>query len=336
MKALMGAVCLAIFCLESSFADELDRTAVKAFIDEMVERHAFARGDLDALFREVRLEPVVLAAIAKPAESKPWYQYRTNFVTPERTEAGIDFWVRNRAALERAERAFGVPPHIIAGIIGVETYYGKNTGSYVVVDALSTLAFHFPPRAAFFRSELESFLLFTRDHGMDAASIKGSYAGAMGIPQFIPSSYRRYAVDFDHDGRADIWENSADAIASVGNYLKAHGWEAGKPIAVPARVTGRRYDPYLYRGGEPSASLKTMREAGIAPEKLIGDHLLGFLVALETDVGREFWLALKNFFVITRYNHSALYAMAVFQLAEGVRHGYKDSDANPRAPIASH
>lgn len=336
MKALIGAVCLAIFCIGSSFASELDRNAVKAFIDEMVGRHAFSRGDLDALFREVRLAPVVLAAIAKPAESKPWFQYRTNFVTPERTEAGVDFWARNHAALERTERAFGVPPHIIVGIIGVETYYGKNTGTHVVADALSTLAFHFPPRAAFFRSELESFLLFTRDHRMDALSIKGSYAGAMGIPQFIPSSYRRFAVDFDHDGHADIWGNPADAIASVGNYLKAHGWEAGKPIVVPARVTGRQYDTFLYQGGEPSASLKTMREAGIVPEKLIGDDLLAFLVALDTGAGREFWLALKNFFVITRYNHSALYAMAAFQLAEAVKHGYKNSEANPRDPVAGH
>jgi len=336
LKALIGAVCLAILCIGSSFASELDRNAVKEFIDEMVARHAFSRGDLDALFREVRSAPVVLAAIAKPAESKPWYQYRTNFVTPERTEAGVDFWARNRVALERAERVFGVPPHIIVGIIGVETYYGRNTGTHVVADALSTLAFHFPPRAAFFRSELESFLLFTRDQGMDALTIKGSYAGAMGIPQFMPSSYRRFAVDFDHDGHADIWANPADAIASVGNYLKAHGWEAGKPIVVPARVTGRQYDSFLYQGREPSARLKTMRDAGIVPEKRMGDDMLAFLVALDTGAGREFWLALKNFFVITRYNHSTLYAMAVFQLAKAVKHGHKNSEAYPREPIASH
>jgi len=261
----------------------------------------------------------VLAAISKPAEAQPWHSYRRIFVTPERIRRGVDFWKRHGEILERVAAHYGVAPEVIVAIVGVETSYGANTGDYRVVDALSSLAFYFPSRGPFFTSELEAFLLMTRDQKLDPLTLRGSYAGAMGMPQFIPTSYRRYAVDFDADGRADIWRSVPDVLASVANYFKEHGWEAGQPVAVPARVTGDAYQPLLYAGKAPAISLEAFAQAGVVPQTPVAGRPKALLVALDSEAGKEFWVGLMNFYVITRYSHSASYAMAVFQLAQAIR-----------------
>lgn len=334
MKALILALGLSVGGAGTASADSLDQSAVSGFIDEMVQRHGFVRADLESLFQRVNLLPVVLGAISQPAEAKPWYKYRPRFVTPERVQKGIDFWIENRPILERAEKEYRVPAEVIVAIIGVETYYGRNSGDHRVADALATLAFNYPRRAAFFRSELEEFLLFTREQKIDPLSLNGSYAGAMGIPQFIPSSYRSYAVDFDGDGLMDIWNNTGDAVGSVANYLKVQGWEIGKPVAVRATVTGSDHTGFLDTGQEPRSELSKLEQAGVVPQSRIDGNPPAILVALETEAGEEYWVTLKNFYVIRRYNRSPLYAMAVYQLGEAIREGYKTRDAGTLHPLA--
>jgi membrane-bound lytic murein transglycosylase B len=302
-----------------ALADPLDPKLVEPFIAQMVDRHGFSRAGLETLFGQVERSERVLAAISKPAEAKPWYSYRRIFVTPERIRLGVEFWRRHGDILERVAAHYGVAPEILVAIVGVETYYGANTGDYRVVDALSSLAFYFPSRAPFFTSELEAFLLMTRDQKLDPLMLKGSYAGAMGMPQFIPTSYRRYAVDFDADGRSDIWRSVPDVLASIANYFKEHGWEAGQPVAVPARVTGDAYQPLLYAGKAPEIGLEAFARAGVVPQTPVAGRPKALLVALDSEAGKEFWVGLMNFYVITRYSHSASYAMAVFQLAQAIR-----------------
>ena len=246
-------------------------------------------------------------------------------MTPERIKAGTAFWEQHRTTLEQVARDYEVSPGIILGILGVETFYNRKTGKHRVLDALATLAFQYPPRAAFFRGELEQFLLLTREQRLDPLSLLGSYAGAMGMPQFISSSYRGYAVDFDRDGRADLWNNPADVFASVANYLKKHGWEPNQPIAVRARVTGQGYRNYLEEKlGPPRNRLEHLIRSGVVPNTSIPGNPLVSLVTLDGEYEPEYWIGLKNFYVITRYNHSPLYAMAVYQLSEAINNDYKN------------
>ena len=228
----------------------------------------------------------------------------------------------NRLVLDKAEKAYGVPREIITAIIGVETRYGRNTGRYKVIDSLVTLAFHYPKRAGFFRSELEQFLLLTREQGLDPLEVTGSYAGAMGISQFISSSYRNYAVDFDIDGKTDIWNNPSDAIGSVANYFKMHGWKPGKQIAFRARAEGDQYLQELDGDLLPDKKVRDLAEYGIYPVTPVNPDTMVKLLRFETREGDELWLGLQNFYVITRYNHSPLYAMAVFQLAMEILNQY--------------
>ncbi len=218
------------------------RDDVRQFIAEMVQKHGFARSELRRLFSRARFQPAVIAAITPPTEprAKSWQAYRALFLTPARIAAGVAFSQQHRPALAYAAALYGVPEEIIVAIIGVESVYGRNAGNYRVIDALSTLAFDYPPRAEFFRAELESFLLYAREAGINTLALKGSYAGAIGIPQFMPDSYRRYAVDLDGDGKQDLSGSFADAIGSVANFLKAHGWEAGRPVAYTAQVQGEQ------------------------------------------------------------------------------------------------
>jgi membrane-bound lytic murein transglycosylase B len=315
-----------------ALADPLDPKLVEPFITQMVDRHGFSRAGLETLFGQVERSERVLAAISKPAEAKPWHSYRHIFVTPERIRLGVDFWKRHGDILERVAAHYGVAPEVLVAIVGVETYYGANTGDYRVVDALSSLAFYFPSRAPFFTSELEAFLLMTRDQKLDPLTLRGSYAGAMGMPQFIPTSYRRYAVDFDADGRPDIWRSVPDVLASVANYFKEHGWEAGQPVAVPARVTGDAYQPLLYAGKAPEIGLEAFAQAGVVPQTPVAGRPKALLVALDSEAGKEFWVGLMNFYVITRYSHSASYAMAVFQLAQAIR---DEARGDPAAGIST-
>jgi membrane-bound lytic murein transglycosylase B len=308
-----------VACTPCSATDLLEREDVRAFVAYMVARHGFDAEWLRTVFREVRVSDGVLKAIARPAEVLPWYKYREIFVKPDRVELGVRFWEENREALDRARRAYGVPEEYIVAIIGVETRYGKNAGAYKVIDALATLAFEYPPRGEFFRDELEQYLLLTREQGFDPTSLKGSYAGAMGIPQFISSSYRRFAVDFDIDGVTDIWGNTDDAIGSVANYFHSHGWRKGGPVALPAERIGDGPAPQPGAGLEPDLTAPELEQLGIRPAVPLPAGEKGKLLALELEHGTEYWLGLRNFYVITRYNRSPLYAMAVFQLAQLIR-----------------
>ena len=294
------------------------REDVVHFIGEMVERHDFGKKELTELFRRARRQGSVLRAMTPPADApqRSWQAYRALFVNPQRIDAGAQFWSRNDKVLARAAAEYGVPGEVIAAIIGVETAYGRNLGTYRVIDALATLAFDFPRRAEYFRGELEHFLLYARDAGVDVFSVKGSYAGAIGIPQFMPGSYRRFAVDFDGDGRADLAGSAADAIGSVANFLREHGWRRGEPALAAARVEDDRW--------------RTLADAGIKPVYLAGD-LAGFgvssdmelpadmpcaLIELETPgEASEFQLGMNNFYAVTRYNRSSFYAVSVLELA---------------------
>src|SRR5690606_22983633 len=233
-----------------------------------------------------------------------------------RVDKGLEFWAKNQEALQRAEQEYGVPAEFIVAIIGVETIYGGNTGSYRVIDALSTLAFDYPPRAPFFRQQLKEYLLLTREEQVDPLSLKGSYAGAMGLPQFMPSSFRAYAVDFDGDGHINIWSNPTDAIGSVASYFKRHGWQAGGQVASRVEVSGARVEAGLTQGRAPVKNVAALREVGWTSQDALVEDLPVTAFRLEGAEGDEYWFGLPNFFAITRYNRSVMYAMAVNQLAE--------------------
>jgi membrane-bound lytic murein transglycosylase B len=295
-----------------------DKTAINQFIDEMVKEHKFDRKVLTSVFDKARLHPSIIKAISKPAESKPWYAYREIFLTKGRIEGGVKFWNENKDILKKVSEKYGVPEQIMIAIIGVETRYGKHKGSYPVIDALSTLAFAYPPRSKFFRSELKQFLIMTREESIDPLEQKGSYAGAMGMPQFISSSFRHYAVDFDEDGQRDLWNNVADAAGSVGNYFSVHGWKKGQPIATKVKVSGLKYRDLIDGNLKPRYSADELRLAGVALPGNLPMDLRGTLIALDSGDGPEYWVVWHNFYVISRYNHSALYAMAVYQLSNEI------------------
>ena len=309
-----------LLCLPIRAWSLTEDPTVSQFIDYMVSNHQFDKHKLEILFSKTRKSDRVLAAISRPAETLPWYKYRSIFIQDQRIDNGVKFWKQNESVLKHAQEVYGIPPQIITAIIGVETLYGANTGKDRVVDALSTLAFYYPKRADFFRSELEQFLLLSREQKLDPLSLTGSYAGAMGIPQFIPSSYRSYAVDFNQDGKTDIWNDPADAIGSVANYFKLHGWIPGEKVAVRAINTGGSYSDLLTADLSPSITVGDLLKHQIIPREKIPAMEMVKLLSLEHNAtDAELWLALNNFYVITRYNHSPLYAMAVFQLSEMIR-----------------
>jgi membrane-bound lytic murein transglycosylase B len=309
-------------------AQSLDQKEINDFIDYMASTHQFNRADLEDVFNKTSKSDRVLAAISKPAEALPWYKYRPIFIQQNRIEQGLTFWARHQVLLARAEKEYGVPAQIIVAIIGVETMYGANTGKDRVMDALATLAFHYPKRATFFRSELENFLLLTREQNIDPLSLKGSYAGAMGLPQFISSSYRHYAVDFDGDGKIDIWNNPADAIGSVANYFRQHGWTSGQKVVVSGNVTGNKYTQILTDELKPDINADTLYSYGIETDEEIPPGVNVKVLSLEGPDGDEIWICLNNFYVITRYNRSPLYAMAVYQLSEEMRGKYSKNVAH--------
>jgi membrane-bound lytic murein transglycosylase B len=321
---LLAALAL---CPQTVLADNYsDQPQVQTFIDMMVDKHGFEREELVVVFNEAQRREDILELMRKPAEKRlQWHEYRKIFLTPARTDGGVAFWKENAAVLSKAEAAFGVAPQVVVAIIGVETRYGSNTGRHRVLDALSTLAFDYPPRSEFFTGELEQYLILAREEDIDVVSTTGSYAGAMGYGQFIPSSYRNYAVDFDEDGKRDLWNNKMDIIGSVANYFNRHGWKAGNPVAVRASVEGDQYKAILELGYKPNTVLDALRHDGITPLEPMPDELVAALLSLEQKDGPEYWLAFNNFYTITRYNHSPLYAMAVYQLSEEIRGAYEQS-----------
>jgi membrane-bound lytic murein transglycosylase B len=312
--AIVGSAAVAEIALAAQ-----PRPEIEIFISEMVERHGFKQTELESIFGIAQFQPAIINAISQPATSRPWYEYRPLFINSRRIAGGVAFWNSHAATLERARKEFGIPEEIITAVIGVETTYGVQTGRHRVLDALTTLAFDYPKRAKFFRDELEQYLLLGREQDADVVNIKGSYAGAIGIPQFMPSSYRRYALDFDGDGKADLSGSAADAIGSVANYLKSFGWETERAIVLPALVNGENYREALFAGRKPTYTVEEMRKLGVIPRVDISGDSQVTLIELANNGGNEYWLGFNNFFVITRYNRSVHYAMSVLQLAEEIR-----------------
>ena len=322
LRLLTAILCAAALPLLAGPAAAIDtrRGDVKEFITHMADTHAFKKRALRKLLKAAQSQPAIIEAMAKPAEkAKPWYEYRSIFLTEKRIHEGTEFWVAHRQALDRASVQSGVAPEYLAAILGVETYYGRTTGSYRVLDALVTLSFDYPAREKFFREELEQFLLLTRDAHLDPTSVKGSYAGAMGAPQFMPSNYRRYAVDADADGHIDLWSNWPDVCASVGNYLKEHGWNAGEPVLGDATVAPETAGVLDGRKLALSETVGSLAAKGVSFETSLSADAPALLIAADEADGVHWRVGYNNFYVITRYNHSALYAMAVYDLASAIK-----------------
>jgi membrane-bound lytic murein transglycosylase B len=302
----------------AAFALDAQRAEVQDFLRQMQERHGFTAAQLDPLFAQVESRPSILEAIARPAEkSRPWFEYRAIFLTDRRIERGRATAEQQSAALQKAA-AGGVPAEVLVAITGVETFYGEVTGKHRVIDALATLAFDYPPRSEFFRSELEQFLLMSREEALDALAPNGSYAGAMGVPQFMPSSYRRFAVDGDGDGRRDLWGSWSDVFASVANYLGRHGWRAGEPVMVTADAADADLAGLNLKTIDLTDTVGSLRRRGVRFETGLPDDAPAALIELTGSAGPEYRVGFTNYYAITRYNRSRMYASAVNDLAQAI------------------
>lgn len=316
---LITCLSLLLFCGKDTFANNSfsKRKDVQDFIQQMVKKHKFSKEKLTSLFAQVKVRPQVMRHINKPLEKEAWHLYQVLFVNEWRIQHGVEFWNKYEKALADAEAQYGVPASIIVATIGIETKYGQNTGNYRVIDALSNIAFSDSTRAPFFKRELEQFLLLTREEGIDPLKLRGSYAGAIGQPQFMPSSYRAYAVDFSKNGEIDLMNDEVDVIGSIANYYRKHGWTTNGMVATRATKVGDRFN-YLFKKGKikSTMTLSEFSRYGIQPKELRGhDKMEAKLVELEDRYNNQYWLGFHNFYVIKRYNASDLYAMAVFQLS---------------------
>ena len=312
---------LAFFLLIAApaLAVDLDRPDVAAFIKQMTKDHDYDREDLRDILGQAQIKRSIIDLISKPAEKTlSWAEYRRIFMTRERIKAGARFWEQNRAELESVSEDTGVPVEIIVGIIGVETYFGRITGGHRVLDALATLAFSYPPRSAFFRRELEQFLLLVREEDMQATDAFGSYAGAMGRPQFMPSSYRAYAVDSTGDGKRDIWNDWTDVAGSIANYFLEHGWRPGEEVVAQATISHGWQGPYPKNTLKPEETVASLSQKGVMFSTDLPADSASQLLTLEGRHGNEHWVGFNNFFVITRYNRSVMYALAVHQLGQEI------------------
>jgi len=327
------AAALGLHVNTSEAQESYDPVAVQqsrtAFIDRVVSEHELDRARVSALLDGATITESILAAISRPAERVvPWYDYRNIFLTEQRIADGAAFWQKYARTIEATAERFGVDPQVVVAIIGVETFYGTRMGSYRVVDALSTLAFAYPPRGDFFARELEAFLLLDREEGFELAEATGSYAGAMGAGQFIPSSFREYAVDGNRDGRRDLWQDWDDILASVSNYLARHGWREGEPVAAPASLPTGMEEP----GNQLrlTSTVGALRSGGVRFEADIESDAPADVFSFESSGGgNEYWAGFNNFYVITRYNRSTKYALAVVQLAEAIRETYMSVYGGP-------
>jgi membrane-bound lytic murein transglycosylase B len=322
---IAGAIALLVFAFPTLAATKerlnLKQKNVVEFIDEMVENYDFDRDALAKVLAEAEIKASIIEKISTPAERKlTWGEYRKIFITRERIAAGVDFWLENREMLERITLETGVPIEILVGIIGVETYFGRITGKDRVIDALATLAFEYPPRETFFRKELMEFLILAREEDLDPTVPMGSYAGAMGRPQFMPSSFRAYAVDSTGDGKRDIWNSWVDATGSIANYFLAHHWRVNEEVVAQATLSSAWNGPIP----QPENTLKatetveSMSKKGVMFSTNLCADSKGELLTLESDDGLEYWVGFHNFFVITRYNRSVMYALAAYQLGQQI------------------
>ncbi len=291
--------------------------------DEVVstlEAEGFDAAEVRKVLAQAERKDSILEAISRPAERRlTWGEYRKIFIEPKRISQGVEFWNEQAETLARAEETYGVPAEIIVAIIGVETRYGRIMGRYRVLDALATLGFDYPKRADFFRGQLVDFLRMTREESLNPTDPIGSYAGAMGYGQFIPSSFRDFAVDFDEDGKRNIWTNKVDAIGSVAHYFQAHGWKAGEPVRSNVVMNKVADESWFNAGLKPEVSLAEWAERGIATRKDLALEQPATLMELTMEDGEHYWFGLHNFYVITRYNHSRLYAMAVYELSQEIK-----------------
>lgn len=324
---LCGGLVVSANAVTGTYAGRAD---VQAFIEEMVSEQNYNRAALVRAFAAARFQPRIIEAMQRPLLAPPkWYEYAPPLVSRARVDGGLAYWDAHAADLARAEERFGVPPEIIVAIIGIETTYGRNTGNHRAIDALATLAFDYPRRAAFFRGELKQFLLLAREQNVDPTVPKGSFAGALGVPQFMPGSYREFAIDFDGDGHVDLWTSPADIVGSVGSYLARHDWQRGQPVLLPAAIAEDNL-PAVQRRLDGGISERRSAEAwsvdGVAasgaPWNLAPDPV-ALLMLEERDAdgveGASYWIACHNFYVLTRYNRSRLYATAVHELATLIR-----------------
>lgn len=292
------------------------------FIHQMSSQHNFNAEALQALFKQVNIQQPILDAMDRPAEGKPWDQYRAIFMTEQRINDGAQFWRDNQASFNAVAEQYGVPAEILVAIMGVETRYGASPGKYRVIDALATLGFAYHKRNQFFLSELQQFLVLCREQNLDPLQPIGSYAGAFGLGQFMPTSYRNYARDFDGDGLADIWHNTGDAAASIANYFSANHWRPGETIAIPVIANGSDYVRALGKGIKPDTTIAHLQQLQVEIPNTLSKTDTAKLLEYPLDPQSSLWIGLHNFYVITRYNHSPLYAMAVFQLSEAVKQRY--------------
>lgn len=309
--------------LSSQAIDLQKHPKVQSFINKMATKDGYKKTHLRAIFKEAKLEQKIIEKMTRPYEAKPWYLYKRLFVTNKRVKEGVEFWKEHEKTLTAVSQQYGVPASIIVAIIGVESNYGSQPYEFRIIDALTTLAFAYPRRSRFFKSELREYLLLTRERGLDPLSLFGSYAGAIGMPQFMPSSYRNYAVNYSGTDKISLRHNPDDAIASVGNYLKEYGWKKDGTIAIPATITGPRHKALKEVGLSKRYRVRIIEKYGIKPKVPLQANRKVIFVRLKGNKGAEYWLGLNNFRAITRYNNSKLYAMAVFELAqriEAVRH----------------
>ena len=314
---------LVFFCV-SGFAAEHPGT--DEFVKKAVSEHGLQETDVRKLLAGAEYQQSIVDAISRPAEGKPWYEYKKIFLTDTRVSQGVEFWTEHAGLIAEAAEKFGVDEEIIVAIIGVETSYGRNTGGYRTVDALVTLGFYYPQnlssdRSGFFSSELLNYIQLAREEGLPASEITGSYAGAMGMGQFMPSSYREYAVDFDGDGKRDLWRSTSDVVGSVANYLHRHGWQPGKPVTRRARASQNAAFDMIKRDLKPTLTVTEWAEKGFTSSSELQPDLPAAVLKLVEKDRNTYWLTFKNFWVITRYNRSPRYAMAVYDLSQMIKKG---------------
>lgn len=311
--------CVPVLAAEHPGADD--------FVKRAASEYGLSESDVRALLLEAEYKQSIVDAISRPAEGKPWYQYRKIFLTKKRIKQGIEFWKENKDLIKAASEKFGVDEEFIVSIIGVETSYGRITGNYRIIDSLVTLGFYYPQglssdRSPFFSKELMQYIQLASEEGLPADEVTGSYAGAMGMGQFMPSSYREYAVDFDGDGKRDLWRSTADVVGSVANYLHRHGWQPGQPVTRRAIASkDAAFDEISSRGYKPSLTVAQWQEKGFQSSNELSPDLPAAVLKLKEENRNTYWLTFKNFYVITRYNRSPRYAMAVYDLSQEIKKG---------------